>query len=210
MIQLTERGVTGSNLNVTMPHPDKIANGAIRTALEVAIDRHASVRESRRCRDAKQDTLARVRGEVETEAAELLIEGVKLPKGMRKAIKAAEDDYEEAQLEANAATTAYAHAYTGLVAVVDANADAWRAAALKDAARALNLVAAARKSLETADAEALSAFGVLGMLNLNKTRDRSTLVLAGAPQALYTSQALLQLTDAIGVLVSTLEELKRG
>lgn len=207
---LSERTFTGLSLNVVLPDPDKIANEPIRKALELTIKSYTNMEGIRQERNAAKNELGQAKGKAELEAAQMMIEGGKLPKGMRKAIKAAEEVYEDSELEAGAATTAYHHSYNVLVAVVEANGAAWRVEALKDATRSLNLLAAARKSLENATAEASTALGILGMLNLNKTREAPLLALARGPHEVYLSQALPLLTDAIGVVVSTIEELKRG
>lgn len=208
-INITERTSNGGVYRVSLPDAEKIPIPAIRKAAEDCQRSHAALKDARRARDASDVAVMNAKNHLETEAASSMIETGKVPKGLRKAVKAAEEAQADAAVEALAAYVAFEHFHGTLVAVIDANEAAWYAVALKDAERSLNLITAARKSLEKADIEAANAYGVLGMLTHNRTNISAPLI-RQAPQSIFVSQALPLLTDAIGVTYTKLEEYKRG
>lgn len=209
-VTINERGTNNTSRLITMPDPELIAVPLIAKAVVRVREVHAQLRDARRARDAAQADVTRAENELETEAAAGVIESGKMPKGLRKAVKAAEEKLTDAKDEVKATAAAFDHAYSQLLAAIEANAPAWRAAALKDAERAVNLITAARKSLEEADRAASDAFGVLGMLTLGEERGGVRPVLEDTPQKLFVSMALPHLTDAIGATYTKLEGYKCG
>lgn len=210
MINIIERTANGVALHTNLPEPTQITVPKIRKAVEHVVDRHALLVEVRRNRNAAERAIIDAKSEVERVAAEAMIAEGKVPKGIRKAVKQAKEDHDDLEVEAVAAEAAFVDAYRKLVAVIEANAAEWRTIVLKDAERALNLIAAARKTLEQADAEATIAFGVLGMLHAGDEAGAVRPVLSDTPQKVYVGLALEPLSDAIGQTNAKLEAYRRG
>ena len=206
MIRIDKRLETGLNVGILMPDPDKIACEPVRRALELAMTRHERMenghRELQAAVNARTDAINKVR----TTARDAAIAGEDVPTArLRQNETDAEAAVTDARLALTAFEAAYVHAWQGLVAAIEANKETWRATLMKDANRALNLLAAARKSVETADAEATAVFSVLSMFERDQTNERRPVVFS-APQAIHISLAMPHLADAIGSAVREIEK----
>jgi hypothetical protein len=206
---LEHRLSTGLNLAVAMPDSEKIANAPVRKALELTIQRfnemHASIRRLQVALEARHEADTAVR----VTAGDAWTADGKIPPNLRSGIAVAEEELADARVEAMATETAYAHAWRGLSASIDANRDAWRVALLKDADRALTLMATARKSVEAADAEATAVLGMLGMLERSEEGETRP-VGTPAPQAIHVSLALPHVADAIVSVANAIEKHRHG
>ena len=206
MIQISHRLVTGLNLGITMPDPDKIACEPVRIALDLAMIRYDRMNNGQRELQAAVNARTEAVNNVRTMAREAAIAGEDVPTAhLRQSKTDAEAAVIDAELALAAFEAAYTHAWQGLVAAIEANKETWRATLEKDARRALNLMAAARKSVETADAEATAVFGVLSMFEYNQTHEPRPVVFS-SPQTIHISQAMPHLTDAIGSVVGGIEK----
>jgi hypothetical protein len=204
MIRIDHRLPSTLNVSINMPDPERIANNAVRSALELAVMRYEGWLEAHRQVQGAGAAAAEAKNKVRSLAADAAFAGAPIPLGLRSLDGDAAGILEDAKVAMVAAEDAYTRAWQGLVAAIDANRETWRATLLKDADRALNFLAAARKSLEAADAEATAVFGVLTMLDREPENGYSRPVIGAVPQEIHVSQAMPHLTDAIGSMVSTI------
>jgi hypothetical protein len=209
MLHINERTPVG-NLFVSLPDPEQITNAKVREAAEKTRDIHAKLRDARRAQNAADNAVIAAENAVEVQAAEAMIKSGKMPKGLRRAVREAEEALVDSQDLTLAYQAAFADSYRTLVAVIEANAEKWRADLLKDAERSVNLLAAARRSAVNADREATAAFGLLGMLAAAETNGAVRPVIGEAPHTVFVGMALEPLGEAIGKTALRLEAYRRG
>ena len=210
MINIQTNLTTGAHVRVHMPDLNQISVAPVRVAVEKVQGGHAALTVARRELQAATEGVPRAREAAKQQAGDAKRAGEDKPKGLLKQVAAAEEVVEEARLELHAVEAMLDSDYRTLKAVVEANAPALRAAALKDAERAINLLAESRKRLENADREATAAFGILAMLATAAIQSNYSPVLGATPQLGYVEKAMEQLGPAIGDCALKLEDFRRG
>lgn len=193
-----------ASIFLTAPVPDLIPVPAVAKAWGDVIDAHGRQRDARRTVSAAIEDVRRAKEQAELAATDAQIETGKVPKGMRKAIRSAEDDLEDAKLGATAAHNALVHFATVYRATVEVHAAEWFKLAVKDAEDAVGAVTSHRRSIANANQRLAAALGVLGMLQ----RDDSVLAPTGAKAPVLVDEALGRLTDAIGEGVNAVQRHK--
>ncbi len=198
MIRFTERS-DGGHYQVTMPEPEHLPEPTA-SAVRAVADARALLVAKRRERDAAQTAVRDARARIETEAAAAVLESGKVPKGLRKAAKAAEEQLADVELEVRAATAAFHTRYGALVATLTTESDSLRAHALKAAESALTRLAAARRAFDVAAADAAAAYGVLGLVAEN-AREGIVRPVVREPLKSRRAFAMSAATQALGVAV---------
>lgn len=191
---------------LTAPEPDLIPVPAVAKAWGDVIAAHGRQRDARRTVSAAHEAVRVATEQAELAATDAQIESGKVPKGMRKAIRSAEDDLEDAKLAATAAHNALVHFATVYKATVEVHAAEWHKLALKDAENAVGLVTSHRRSIANANVKLAAALGVLGMLE----REDGILAPTGSSAPIVVDEALGRLTDAIGDGVSAVQAHKKA
>lgn len=189
---------------LTAPEPDLIPLPAVAKAWADVIEAHGRQRDARRTVTAAIESVRLATEQAELAATDAQIESGKVPKGMRKAIRAAEDDLEDAKLAATAAHNALVHFATVYRATVDVHAVEWHKLAVKDAEDAVGAVTSHRRSIANANVKLSAALGVLGMLE----REDGILAPTGSSAPVVVDEALSRLTDGIGDAVSAVHRHK--
>jgi hypothetical protein len=198
---------------VAMPDASAIPVPSIARAAVEAQEASARVKQLHRERDAADKAIDIAKRLVATQATELAIKKKELPKGIRKAVKDAEEAAADAQLALHAGTEAFRHAYLTLVAEVNANRAALEASALESAERSMQRMAAAREAFKSATIEAYAGFGLLGMFSENDRQGSSLLKYRdakGSKRGIHVGQALEEMSMAVGHSNLELAAYKRG
>lgn len=212
MIRLNERLGDLGTFATILPEPELIPVAAVAASVRKVIDARGRMRELRRVRDAAQADLFAAQGVMEDAAAEAMIADGKVPKDIRKGVRRAEEAYELAKIEADAAHRAFAHVFEAMKATIEANRDALEAAAVKQAEAAVQKLAGAKRTVDLAAVEAEAALGCLGMFSES---DRAGIFIATYREPAHSrsfttvATAVTALGEALGHTNLALEQSKR-
>lgn len=193
-----------SRRRIVLPNIEAIPVKAVRVAVEVAIERYGALDEAKRAIQAAEASLSAAREAAERGARVAAATGDAVPaKELRRAIRDAEDDIEEARLTFRACATAFDQAQAAVVEAVGAHRERWAEAAERDAERAIAGIATARSKLLKAQVDALAAFGVLGMLD---AYDERPVPIVNEPRVGFPlGQAVTATADALAAAGAELE-----
>ncbi len=212
MLRINERLGDLGTFATILPEPELIPVAAVAASVRKVIDARGRMRELRRVRDAAQADLFAAEGVMEDAAADAMIADGAVPKDIRKGVKRAEDAYELAKIEADAAHRAFAHVFEAMKATIEANRDALEAAAVKQAEAAVQKLAGAKRTVDLAAVEAEAALGCLGMFSES---DRAGIFSpsyrepAHSKSAMHVAAAAIALGEALGHTNLALEQSKR-
>ncbi|WP_306232542.1 hypothetical protein [Agrococcus beijingensis] len=193
-----------SRRRIVLPQLEAIPIKAVRTEVETAIERYGALTDARRAVQAADNALSAAKAAAETGARAAASTGSAVPaKDLRRAIRDAEDDLEESRLTHRACATAFDHAQAAVAEAVGVHRERWAVAAERDAEKAIAGLATARAKLLKAKAEALAAFGVLGMLDTYDTQPTPILRAPGVGSPLAV--AVNATADAIAAASQAVE-----
>lgn len=195
----------GGLTQATVPDPDRIPVKAVREAVEKLAKRAAKVRDAHAAMQTASDARRDAENVARVAAAHAAEDGGDVPtKKLARAVRAADERLEEAQMEVAAREAAAVKAQRELTATIEKHTPAWRDAMLSEADAAVLRLTTARRQAEVAGAALAEHLSVLGMLrNLPTTL---TPVLPGGGNAeVYVSSALDSLRAAIGEAVAVLD-----
>ncbi|WP_347756100.1 hypothetical protein [Agrococcus sp. ProA11] len=185
-----------SRRRILLPNVEAIPVKAIRAEVETAIERHAALVDARRAVQAADNALSAAKAAAETDAHAAATSGAAVPaKELQRAVRDAEDDLEAARLTLRARAVAWDRAHALVAETVGTHRERWAEAVERDAEKAIASIATARSKLMKAQADALAAFGVLGMLD---TYDERPNPIANEPGVgLPLDQAVTATADAL-------------
>lgn len=206
---------------LNLPEPSRIPIPAVREAVERFAKRATQHRDARAELSTAFSAVARIRGEIDVEAADAAEDGGVVPaKKLVKKLRSAQDALDEAKIEFDARDTALRKAHSHVIETIRHHAPAWRADALGRADADVLRITTAREMLRRAGAdldESLSTIGLLDRLTIgfkvrgfHERRADAVPVLTSVDGSnLQVSIALDAIGNAIGEAMETLDD-QRG
>lgn len=203
MIDMTVRSADFGTQLARIPDPDRIPIKAVREAAGKLAERLTQLREASARLRIADNAQHRARELVNAQAADAADGGGEVPtKELVKALREAEDELEEARIEVRAREHAATKARTKLIEAIEKHTPAWREAAMRAADKGILKLTTARRQVETAAAELAEPLAVLAMLERIPV-DRLPVMADPGKSGMYASQALGNLTSAIGEAMET-------
>ncbi|MFE1644924.1 hypothetical protein ACFM35_05015 [Microbacterium sp. P01] len=187
-----------SGIFLTAPNPELIPVPAIAKAWGDTIAAHGALRDARRSAVSLDEEVRLATERAELAATEEQIANGKVPKGLRRAIRTAEDDLEDAKLAVVAAERALLHFATVFRGTIDVHASEWHKLAVAEAESAIGAVTSHRRSIVNANIKLAGALDAITLIE----RNDGIIAPTGSVATVVVDEALARLTDAIGEGVS--------